>query len=60
MRRTDVQPHAREVVSAYAEMSTPLAHFAQAEQMPSHRFDELADSYSPAWENAWIDLGGEG
>jgi hypothetical protein len=39
----------------------PAGHSPQSEQPPaSNLHSDYAESCSPHWENAWIDLGGEG
>ena len=47
----------------FSGLSNPSGHLPQCEQPSAANSclcGDLGESYWPDWENAWIDLGGEG
>jgi hypothetical protein len=62
MRRTDLQRLAHEAgLDFFSGLSQPGVHFPQSEQpSAASLYGDFGEGFSPHWENAWIDLGGEG
>jgi hypothetical protein len=44
----------------FGDGSSGAGSSSQSEQSFAHPFGDLAERCCPHWENAWIDLGGEG
>jgi hypothetical protein len=62
MRRTDCQPVVLNGVPVISSRATNLtAHPTRQEQgTTSHNVGDLWEETIAHWENAWIDIGGEG